>query len=661
MDAERQSGKLTSDEFEKLINSTAEGIWSIDLDGNITFVNDAGMKLFGYSSKDQMIGKNSHQLVHHSHADGSPYPRVDCPIYKAFLDGTSCHLEDEVLWRADGTSFVADYRASPIFDNGKIVGTVTTFVEKSARQKILSENYETYLETVFDTLPIFAGSLTVEGIVILVNTVAVSGTSATKKEVVGQYFWNGPWWRDLPDVAAKVKSAVEKCRHGSQERFDTLYTASVDGKNQSRWVDLSLTAVKRADGEVLSITTTGFDITERIHLQDELKTAKETAELASELKSSFLANMSHEIRTPLGAMLGFADLLRDPNVSPAERANYVNILTRNGAQLSVLIDDILDLSKVEAGALNLEYVDAHHRKIGSDIVSLLNVKAKDKDLALEYSAEINTPETITSDPTRIRQILLNLVGNAIKFTQFGSVKIHTYGCHSDGGLPALCFEVSDTGIGMTVQQQERLFHSFSQADETTTRRFGGTGLGLALSRRLARALGGDVTLVRSEPNVGTTFLVKIPDLPALRSAAEDTFKKESRNHPELGERALEGLSILVVDDAPDNQQLIWRYLTKAGATVQSAENGQVGYRAAITGNFDLVLMDIQMPVMDGYTATQKLREAGYVKPIIALTAHAMNDIRKKALNVGYTDHLTKPIDVGALISAIAKHARPAMN
>ena len=456
---------------------------------------------------------------------------------------------------------------------------------------------------------------------------------------------------------AKLKITIQNCSKGIPDRFDSLYIAHIDGGDQARWVDLSLTPVKKENGEVLSITATGFDITERVRLQDNLKVAKVEAELASELKSAFLANMSHEIRTPLGAMLGFADLLRDPNVTPGERAKYVNILTRNGAQLSVLIDDILDLSKVEAGALNLEYINAHHASIGSDIVSLLNVKAKDKDLALEYSAEASTPEIITSDPTRIRQILLNLVGNAIKFTQFGSVKIHTYGCHSEDGLASLCFKVSDTGIGMDEQQQSKLFQSFSQADETTTRRFGGTGLGLALSRRLARALGGDITVVRSQPNVGTTFLVKIPDRPEMRSAPEDTFKIENRTPHELGDSALNNFNILVVDDSPDNQQLIWRYLTKAGAVVQSAENGQLGYKAAITGNFDLVLMDIQMPIMDGYTATQKLRESGYRKPIIALTAHAMNDIRKKALQVGFTDHLTKPINVTELIAVIAKYPR----
>ena len=339
--------------------------------------------------------------------------------------------------------------------------------------------------------------------------------------------------------------------------------------------------------------------------------------------------MSHEIRTPLGAMLGFTDLLRDPGVTANERSNYVNIIARNGAQLSVIIDDILDLSKVESGHLTLEYTDTFHQKIGADVVSLLQVKAKEKDLALEYSADPKYARPYYFRPHARSQILLNLVGNAIKFTKFGSVKVRTYGCHLEDGHKALCFEVSDTGIGLTDAQRSKLFQTFSQADETTTRRFGGTGLGLALSRRLARALGGDITITQSEENVGTTFLVQIGDYPERKSAPEDQFKVEKRHEPEVHEKALEGLHILVVDDAPDNQQLIWRYLTRAGAIVSSAENGQIGYRTALEHDFDLVLMDIQMPVMDGYTATAKLRDAGYMKPIIALTAHAMNDIRKK--------------------------------
>ena len=436
----------------------------------------------------------------------------------------------------------------------------------------------------------------------------------------------------------------------------------LDGPLEDRYFDYTYARISDANGLPYGVYAHAVDVTDKVQARKEIEAAKRDAELArgeaersNILKSAFLANMSHEIRTPLGAMLGFADLLRDPGTTASERANYVNILSRNGEQLSVIIDDILDLSKVEAGHLTLEYVDTFHEKIGADVISLLQVKAKEKDLALEYSFDPTAPQVITSDPTRVRQVLLNLVGNAIKFTQYGSIRIRTYGCSNHSLTASLCFEVTDTGIGMTEEQQAKLFQAFSQGDDTTTRRFGGTGLGLALSRRLARELGGDIEVTKSQVDIGTTFLVRIADLPEKRTSTADLSRPESPRELELPVLALEGLRILVVDDAPDNQQLIWRYLTRQGALVQSAENGQEGYRAALSGTFDLVLMDIQMPVMDGYTATSKLRESGYTKPIIALTAHAMNDIRKKALNVGYTDHLTKPIKPAELISAIVKY------
>lgn len=337
--------------------------------------------------------------------------------------------------------------------------------------------------------------------------------------------------------------------------------------------------------------------------------------------------------------------------------HFIDILCRNGESLSVIINDILDLSKVEAGHLNLEYADTFPDQIGADVVSLLRVKAREKDLVLNYTHDETSPESIVADPLRVRQILLNLVSNAVKFTQFGSVNLRSFACKTERGRNALCFEVSDTGIGIPGHQREKVFEMFVQADGSMTRRFGGTGLGLALSRSLARAMGGDVVITDSQEGVGSTFLVTIEDQPEKKRNGRIDKPTKDSSPQELSQTALKGLKILVVDDAPDNQQLIWRYLTKYGAIVESAENGLLGYRSAIAGDFDLVLMDIQMPVMDGYSATQKLREAGYRKPIVALTAHAMNEVRKKALNVGYTEHLTKPINSKELVSVIARLAK----
>ncbi|MES2803485.1 MAG: response regulator [Bdellovibrionota bacterium] len=387
----------------------------------------------------------------------------------------------------------------------------------------------------------------------------------------------------------------------------------------------------------------------------ELKRAKDEAERANQLKSAFLANMSHEIRTPLGAMLGFSDLLKDPDLSQTERSNYIDILIRNGEQLSFIINDILDLSKVEAGHLTLEFNEVSAAKVGEEVISLLSLKAKEKELDLSFESDPSTPDLLTTDQVRLRQILLNLVGNAIKFTHAGSVKLHSYGITSEAGKAAVGFEIIDTGIGISAEQTDRLFERFVQADGSMTRRFGGTGLGLALSRRLARSLGGDVTIVRSEEGKGTVFNVIVADQPEKQNVPNSIDIAKAKQSAALTDDMLKGVNVLVVDDSADNREMLTRFLDKYRAHVESAENGLVGYKKALAGNYHVVLMDIQMPEMDGYTATQKLRSAGFEKPIIALTAHAMSEVRKKCLNVGCSDHLSKPINSTELVTAVARH------
>jgi PAS domain S-box-containing protein len=404
-----------------------------------------------------------------------------------------------------------------------------------------------------------------------------------------------------------------------------------------------------------------LDITERLAIENRqqellanLQAAKDEAERANQLKSSFLANMSHEIRTPLGAMLGFADLLRDHNLTQTERDNYIGILTRNGHQLATIINDILDLSKVEAGHMTFEFSDISSEETCSDVISLLKVNAEEKNIALEYTADPSTPEKLVTDPLRLRQILFNIVGNAIKFTPSGSVRVRSYGKHIHGKT-RLYFEVTDTGIGIPDSAQEKVFESFVQADGTLVRKYGGTGLGLALSRQLARKLGGEVRLRSSVEGEGSVFVVSVQDLPANRTAVPSERSLVTTVN-DLSAESLVGVSVLVVDDSPDNRDLILHYLQQYGATIEFAENGFLGYKKALAGDHDVVLMDIQMPEMDGYTATQKLREAGYRMPVIALTAHAMSEVRRKCLLVGCTDHLTKPIKKNDLIEAVARYS-----
>lgn len=388
--------------------------------------------------------------------------------------------------------------------------------------------------------------------------------------------------------------------------------------------------------------------------REQLKKAKEDAEMANRLKSAFLANMSHEIRTPLGIMIGFADLIVDKDSKAEDKKKFAEILKRNGEQLSVIINDILDLSKVEAGHLSIEISDFSLRELLNEIVTDFSKRAQDKGLRLELFISNEVPDTLYSDRVRLRQILWNLMGNAIKFTEKGSIQLKVL---ANGDF--LEMEVKDSGIGIDPDQQQKMFKPFSQLDESMTRRFGGTGLGLALSKRLSQLLNGDLILKESRVGEGSIFHLKIKN--QVEKIAYLGSSTASVNPQDLApntvpEETLRGLKVLLVEDAIDNQLLIKRILNKKGVDVDLADNGRVGVDMALKGPYNVVVMDLQMPEMDGYTATEKLRSSGFDKPIIALSAHAMSDIKERCLESGFTDHLPKPINSKQLVSTLVKHS-----
>ena len=425
------------------------------------------------------------------------------------------------------------------------------------------------------------------------------------------------------------------------------------GQLENKFFDSSFSRLTIDSDQNHLVIGHAMDVTERVHSRKELEAAKLDAERANHLKSAFLANMSHEIRTPLGAMMGFAELLGEQGATEIEKANYIDILQKNGAQLGHVINDILDLSKVETGHINFEYMKVSPLQIASEVMSLMSVLAKEKGLTLSLIDDGKTPDVIVTDPTRMRQVLMNLVSNALKFTKVGSIQITLSGYEGKDGAKCCAFEVIDTGAGIAPHAVDRLFKIFSQADNSMTRKFGGTGLGLALSRSLARAMGGDVRLVKSEILKGSTFHFSVESREDLLPALNQELNLQTTTaQKDLAPNLLNGIRVLLVEDSADNQQLIWRYLTKYGATVEIADNGDEGVKKAMSSEHDVVLMDLQMPVMDGYTATGQLRSRGYQTPIIALTAHAMADVRKKCQDVGCTDHLPKPINSRDLVEAV---------
>ena len=392
-----------------------------------------------------------------------------------------------------------------------------------------------------------------------------------------------------------------------------------------------------------------------------LQNAKQAAEQASSFKTAFLSIMSHEIRTPMTAINGFADLLLRPGLSESTRLNYVQLIRRNGEHLLRISNDILDLSKVEAGRMSVENVPTAPVEVVSQVLSLLRPRAIEKGIELELKYDGAIPSRVQTDPTRLRQILLNLLGNAIKFTEHGVVRLVVKTDLTDSNQPMMIYCIEDSGIGMTPEQMERLFQPFMQADVSTTRKFGGTGLGLTISRDFAKLLGGNVT-IESVLGKGSTFCFThqagtLAGVKMLSKPEQFTLSTSSLDTAELP--AIAG-RILLAEDGFDNQELIALYLREAGAEVTIVNNGRFARDAVVDAAeqsrpFDLILMDMEMPELDGVSATSALRNKGFKVPIIALTANATDEARDRCFTAGCTAVVTKPVDWTKLFKAILSH------
>ncbi len=404
----------------------------------------------------------------------------------------------------------------------------------------------------------------------------------------------------------------------------------------------------------IAVLAMAFVASQRVTLRT-LKQANEAAQAASRAKSDFLAAMSHEIRTPMTSILGYADVLGEEHELTPEQRCALSIIKRNGEHLLQIINDVLDLSKIEAGRLDVERTRFSAVDVMREVESLMWVRADAKGLALEVEFDGEIPATILGDPLRMQQVLINLISNAIKFTEEGSVTIAMRQIFTETGTN-LEIEVIDTGIGLSEQGREELFAAFAQAQVSTARRFGGTGLGLAICARLCELMRAAID-VRSEKGKGSTFRLTLFDVEPMGVA---DLERQGRPYDRAGrgpQASYTDCRILLAEDSLDNQRLIEHILQRAGAVVTVAENGRIAVDqalAALDGGapFDVILMDMQMPELDGYEATRELRRSGYTGAIIALTAHAMSHLRARCFDAGCDDFATKPLDRPKLFAAL---------
>ncbi len=524
-----------------------------------------------------------------------------------------------------------------------VKGIIHIGVDVTERKKV--EESEGRYRSLTETLPQMMWASTPDGKINYANERCLRYTGITTQEKYGDVWTSMIHPHDLPHVYKAWQESMSKGTPFKEEyrmkRFDGEY----------RWFLGRALPVVGTNGIVLYWNGTATDIDDHKKIEKELAYAKENAENANATKTAFLANMSHEIRTPLGAILGFSELLKNNLLSSELRDQYIETITRNGQSLTKIIDDILDLAKVEAGRLEVEHIDFSLSGLLMEVIELLKGKAEQKGISLNLSLEKNVPQNIYSDPTRLRQIFINIIGNAVKFTDKGGIHVRVKSLQADDGTIKISVEVEDTGRGLTEEQKNRLFEPFTQADNTTTRQYGGTGLGLALSKRLSEALGGTITIEKFEQNVGCIFAISFI---AMMGREAEKLASLSGNLHNLEELPLKGMNILFADDSVDNQFLVEYFLKENGASVTLANDGSEAVDKVLAGKYDLVLMDIQMPKMDGYQATKILIGRGCQVPIIALTAHAMDEEKEKTKAAGFVGHLTKPLNFAELLQTIIR-------
>ncbi len=410
------------------------------------------------------------------------------------------------------------------------------------------------------------------------------------------------------------------------------------------WANTVINRLGDTDGQLVGFSKVIRDLTLKKKREDKLILSRISALRALKLKSQFIADISHEIRSPLGAMLGFAEFLQKEDVSKEERDRYLDIILKNGKNLNRVINDVLDLSKIEAGKIDIELAPLDINAAINDVIELFYVQAAQKGINLSFSPGNFTGEVV-SDRNRLQQILINLVGNALKFTEKGSIVISVEKIDETREKCDMRILIKDSGIGLSLEEATKIFHPYVQVDKCQSRSRKGSGLGLILSRKIAEALGGNVELVSTELGIGSIFGINFIDYKTIKN----TQKQKSQESAAL---SLENKSILIVDDSEDNLEIIKLFLNSYGGETDVASDGYEALEKLRMNTYDIILMDIEMPNMNGFQLIKELKRLKNQTPVVALTAHAMPEDKMKTKNAGFFAHVSKPIDFNYLVSVV---------
>jgi PAS domain S-box-containing protein len=640
--SERKKAEQDLRDSEALYHSLVEGlpmnVFRKDLKGRFTFGNQRFCESLNLSLR-QLIGKTDFDFFDRDLADKF---RSDD---KRVLDQREDFETVEEQHLPDGKRAFVHVRKSPVYDaQNRIVGIQGIFWDVTTShlaEERLRES-EQRLQAIMDNTTSIIYVKDLEGRYILANHSWEIIFGIERSQILGKTD------KEIfePEISAAFQANDQQVLRSGLPLQCEEKAPSADGMHTYLSVKFPL---RDGQGEINALCGISTDITDRIKSEFELRKSKDAAEAASRAKSAFLANMSHEIRTPLNAVIGMTEMVLDSQLEPEQR-DYLRMVRDSGDALLTVINDVLDFSKIEAGKMDLEYVEFPLRESVSTAIRSLALRAKTQGLDLTCHVAEDVPEYVVGDPGRLRQVLLNLVGNAIKFTEHGQVSLHVGAVESSDSNLTIRFAVRDTGIGIPVEKQVLIFAAFEQADSSMTRRFGGTGLGLAISAKLVELMGGKLT-VNSEVGVGSTFQFDAEFIPATGEPAE------LREPPlELSEFSVGSLRILLAEDSLVNQKLAVGLLEKRGHEVTVVGNGKQALEAALHGQFDLVLMDVQMPEMDGLEATAIIRKDELNTerhlPIIAMTAYAMKGDRRRCLEAGMDSYVAKPIRANELFATI---------